>query len=939
MKKILLVFAATVIALTSSIAQTRELQFYKSGGIVRSIPFLSIDSVRVSLSLNAPAVVNAQLSDTTIDVSWTAMKGATSYQVYRSGDNSTYSLLKNGIRTTKFTDASPLDGLNYYKVKAVGNSLESLLSAASEPVTFYEENGLLAGVYMGIIGFNNDLIDKGTMSLLAPNTKSSFTTFVNNLSTEMQTLLYFGIDKGLEKLTATPFPRDLHNVAIVTFTDGLDLGSPKKSGFKYPNRDEYRNALKNQIRSLHVQGLSLSSYTIGLRGGDVDNDESYEAFQRNLSELANPADKAKEIKDMAELDAQFQKIARDLIDETRTMSLKIKTPTIDAETLIRFTFDNVSNASQSQCYIEGTLNAIDNMLTNVKYVGLTCESGTLLQGTEDETGMVEFIFENVHKADGSELQTKYVNEYYWQSTFWQVNQTEFSQGENVKEIVKRKSAAIMLVLDCSKSLDKILEGSGETTTMFNRMKSAVNNFINTLAAVMDNVYMVSSITLNNSTLTINTGSTAQLTATVSPSNASSKTVKWTSSNTNIATVDYDGVVTAVSPGTCTITATAKDGSGKQASCAVTVPKLVTSISLNKKTLYVNINATAQLTATVSPSDATNKSVTWTSSNTGVATVNSNGVVTGVSVGSCTITATAKDGSGKQASCAVTVQKPVTSITLNYSSLKIKSNSIYQLSATVSPSDATNRSVTWASSNTSVATVRSNGLVNGIADGTCTITATANDGSGKRGTCTITVWTDRSGSVNGHDYVDLGLGSGTLWATCNVGATSPEKYGDYYAWGETTTKSNYDWSTYKYCNGYNDTMTKYCTSSSYGTVDNKTTLELSDDVARASWGGSWRMPTISQFDELNSTCTWSWTTLNGIKGYKVTGPNGNSIFLPAAGCRDGESLYDAGSSGDYWSSSLDTSYASGARMLNFTSSYRNTSSYGRCYGRSVRPVIE
>ena len=133
-------------------------------------------------------------------------------------------------------------------------------------------------------------------------------------------------------------------------------------------------------------------------------------------------------------------------------------------------------------------------------------------------------------------------------------------------------------------------------------------------------------------------------------------------------------------------------------------------------------------------------------------------------------------------------------------------------------------------------------------------------------------------------IDLGLPSGIKWASCNVGATEPWEYGGYYAWGETEEKSNYDTSTYKYCNGSYFSMTKYCTSSSFGTVDNKTTLEPGDDVAHVKWGGSWRMPTKAEQDELRNNCTWTWTTLNGVDGYRVTGPNGNSIFLPAAGFR-------------------------------------------------------
>ena len=113
----------------------------------------------------------------------------------------------------------------------------------------------------------------------------------------------------------------------------------------------------------------------------------------------------------------------------------------------------------------------------------------------------------------------------------------------------------------------------------------------------------------------------------------------------------------------------------------------------------------------------------------------------------------------------------------------------------------------------------------------------------------------TGVENGHNWVDLGLS--VKWATCNVGATTPEGYGNYYAWGETKPKSTYDWSTYKYCNGDRYSMTKYCTNSEYGIVDNKTTLELSDDAAHVNWGGSWRMPTKAEQDELNN-CTWTWT---------------------------------------------------------------------------------
>ena len=186
-------------------------------------------------------------------------------------------------------------------------------------------------------------------------------------------------------------------------------------------------------------------------------------------------------------------------------------------------------------------------------------------------------------------------------------------------------------------------------------------------------------------------------------------------------------------------------------------------------------------------------------------------------------------------------------------------------------------------------------------------------------------------------VDLGLS--VKWACCNVGATSPEDYGGYYAWGETEEKSDYSWSTYKWCNGSYDTMTKYCTQSSYGTMDNKTTLELSDDVAHVKWGGSWRMPTLDEIKELIYDCSWSWTTQNGVNGYKVTGPNGNSIFLPAAGYRNDDDVSRRGSYGYYWSSTLYSSDSNYANGLYFYSGRHGWYGNRRYFGHTVRPVTD
>ena len=214
-----------------------------------------------------------------------------------------------------------------------------------------------------------------------------------------------------------------------------------------------------------------------------------------------------------------------------------------------------------------------------------------------------------------------------------------------------------------------------------------------------------------------------------------------------------------------------------------------------------------------------------------------------------------------------------------------------------------------------------------------------------------------------NVVDLGLPSGVKWTTRNLGATAPWDYGNYYAWGETQTKDDYSWETYKYCKGTHTTLTKYCNNADFeygynGFTDDLTTLEVTDDAATAFFGSDYSMPTIADWIELSDQCYWVWTeTYNNqnVSGYIVykakadagKGPDSYSlsdahIFLPAAGYRDGTNLNDAGSRGNYWSASLYRSTPCHAYYCHFYSG-RVFPSYGtiygnyRYYGCSVRPV--
>lgn len=202
--------------------------------------------------------------------------------------------------------------------------------------------------------------------------------------------------------------------------------------------------------------------------------------------------------------------------------------------------------------------------------------------------------------------------------------------------------------------------------------------------------------------------------------------------------------------------------------------------------------------------------------------------------------------------------------------------------------------------------------------------------------------------NGYKFVDLGLS--VKWAACNIGATNPEDFGQYFAWGETTGYTQdtsdghmFDETGYRWCNGNFQSFTKYCNDSYYGTLDNKTVLEYADDAARQIWGGTWRMPTKAEWDELLQNCTWSYTTINGVTGCKFTsnktGYTDKYIFLPSAGYRSGATYTSTNNWGQYWSSTLATG-VTGANCCNFSPSQRTPACDGviRTWGNSIRPVF-
>ena len=311
-----------------------------------------------------------------------------------------------------------------------------------------------------------------------------------------------------------------------------------------------------------------------------------------------------------------------------------------------------------------------------------------------------------------------------------------------KKVAWKSSDAAVATVDANGKVTGVKAGEATiTVTTEDGGKTATCK-----VTVSDKEIDVTGVTLNKTVLSLETGASETLTATVTPEDATNKNVTWKSSDESVATVDASGKVTGVKAGEATITVTTEDG-GKTATCKVTVSNKevnVTGVTLNKSTLSLNVGASETLTATIAPADATNQNVTWKSSDAAVATVDANGKVTGVKAGTATITVTTEDG-GKTATCAVTVKAntvAVTGVTLNKSTLTLKVGASETLTATIAPADATNKNVTWASSDAAVATVDASGKVTGVAKGTATITVTTVDG-GKTATCTVTVKDDQA----------------------------------------------------------------------------------------------------------------------------------------------------------------------------------------------------
>ena len=761
--------------------------------------------------------------------------------------------LSRGITITLVTDDNKKGTLVSRNPQTVKRSvfgripdLDQKISEWTDIPVSTEGGGTRTGLYLGIIGFNQQLYKMGIEQLNAES-KPRFDSFVSGLTSKNGTLLYYSVDDAIRTLQKAQYPSDLFNVSLITFTDGLDQGSSMMID-NYPGDSEYLGILHNRLASSSVAGLPLTSYSVGLKGNDVTD---VSMFRSNLRQLSYPESNAYEVSDMSSVNSRFQEIANQVNQKLTSTkyTLGLTIPGQANGTRMRFTLDGASSATGSSMYIEGVFNLSTKSLTDVTYHGLTCSSGSTVAGKVSGI-FVSFTFADIVPLVGGNLYQSRISHWLYipSSGAWQKN-SEFSAANNVNVTVTKikKSAVVLLNLDCSKSLG----------SQFSTLQSHAQSFIAKLYEAAYDPTEVSGVSLDKTEATINVGNTLTLNATVTPSTASNKNVIWSSSDTVVATVSNTGVVTGVGPGTATIAATTVEG-GYTASCDVAVLQKVESIELDRTELEMFIGGTPiTLAATVLPENSSDKSVSWTSSKSSIATVDSDGKVSAVSEGSTIITVRANDGSNVSATCMVTVK--------------------YNLSLPASV-----------------------------------------------------------------EAVDLGLPSGLKWATCNVGASNPEEYGAYFAWGETEPKTTYNWSTYKWCNGRYDSLTKYNKNSSYGAVDKKTVLDPEDDAAHVNWGGAWRMPTDEEWTELRENCTWTWTDNyngTGVAGRIVTsnkaGYTNKSIFLPAAGYRGDSDLDYAGFWGYYWSSFLSSDIY--AFYVRFGFGKVDREGHYRFYGQSVRPV--
>lgn len=842
-------------------------------------------------------------------------------------------LLSEGFTLTFVTSASKQGSYNYSKSLQLkrgtfvfGENLDTRVttwtdvedSSGQEPSG--SEGGTESGLYLGITYFGSEL-SFYPVRLLTEESVNAYNAYIDSKNElDYETLLYYAVDKAMSRLQSNKFPDDLFSASIVTFTDGQDDGSvgwkEDETGKTYYQGD-YEKELATILEG-SVQGIPVMSYSIGLKQSGISSNT---AFINSLKTIAHPSTNYTLASNMTEVNETFGHIAQELSNTFKLNKLIGTIPRQASGTKIRFTYDNISNASNSLLFIEGIYRSGDYSLTDVVYTGMTSTSGSIVFGVR-KNNKVTFTFEGVHRPNNTDISMAYFKRWIYNSdtSEWvEYKETSSQEGENgiAREI---KSAVIILNLDCTQSL-------GESN--FGLLKKYAKNFVSTLYQTSIDPEAVQKITLNKTSAEIPIGGNTKLTATIIPSTAIEKGVIWSSSNPDIASVDANGKVQANALGNTTITATSKDG-GKTASCVITVFQPVNSISITSTVSEMEVGDKIALKATILPENASNKQISWSSSDDSIVFVNNEGYATAVKGGSATIYATSTDGTNIVANYPLFVNQHVEGISFEQTSDYMCLYDKKTLTPVFVPSSATYRNVSWSSSNSEVVSVSQTGELIANNVGIADISVITEDG-GCEAVCQVEVL----------PAIDLGLS--VCWATYNVGGSKQEDYGNYYAWGEVSTKSSYLVSNYKWISYVSETdmaLLKYNNKSNWGIVDNKYELDLSDDAAYVNKGNRWRTPSSAEWQELINNCNWVWKTIGGHAGYLVTskkeGFTSKSIFIPAAGGYD-SILRDTGTTCHYWANNIYTplmTYCFGADISTITILHN----YGQFLGFSVRAVL-
>ena len=321
------------------------------------------------------------------------------------------------------------------------------------------------GMYMGVIGYNQTLNTK-ELSYLDSTTVTEYNDFIANLTTQSGRLMYYSVDKALDALNSASQPENLQNVAIVTFTKGLDQGSLMMTDL-YETETEYANALSARIADERVFGRPIKAYTVGLLN---DNVKDANQFRYNLYALSSDSTKAMEVNNISEVNNKFQSIADDLVSRNMSEKLTLVFPGVGTGTRIRFTLDEVTEntVQDSQVYIEGTFSLKTRSLTDITYHGLTCNSGDSVAATSVNGMFVTLVFNGIQLDSEERIEKKNIREWYWVEDLsaWEAS-TEFSVSDLPDIESTYSSALVMLLLDCSSVLDDD----------FADLKNAANAFI------------------------------------------------------------------------------------------------------------------------------------------------------------------------------------------------------------------------------------------------------------------------------------------------------------------------------------------------------------------------------------------------------------------------------------------------------------------------------